>query len=1052
MQASPVQQSIIDARGKNILVSASAGSGKTSVLVSRLCQLVIQDRIGIDRILAMTFTEDAAGEMKTRLKKQLQTQDLNDPYIQRQLALLENASISTIHRFCLDLLQKYYYLIDIPYSMSRNVETGMKASQALQTAYQKAVTHLDPQRYASLKLYLQALGKKEEDLQEVILKFLEISRTKPDPQAWMESCRQPASSSSSWFLRYFSIRIEALLEIMESMLEVIPTLNFARASKETEWVEMFRKKTDLLCQARQQLQEEDYGGFRETFYRYIRDTEKFKPSINKVRFDALQKDSQALEKQIGDALFSIEELDQYEQGTLPYVHTFIDLAQLCQTFFAQEKRSMGIIDFSDMEQFAWQLLQNPVVKAEVQQRYQVIMVDEYQDTNDLQESIISMAAGKDNVFRVGDVKQSIYGFRQARPDLMRSMMEKDDALHQTMIMDENFRSTEALIQFNNTFFNLLMNTPGMESQFSSRDIARPGTPEQKTSPQKPVRFLYTLYGGWQDPDAIKTTDTQARKIHKANRIDLIAKDIQQRIQEGYEYRDIAILTRTSTNHATIKQGLEAYGIPLISRSKKGFYTNQAVQIVMAVLKALVNPRDDIAFMAMLCSPIGKAKQAQVIEETLGRQPGASLYDTLRLKRIAAFYKELEKFKTLPVGELVEKIYNYNDFYYGYTSAQDKTNLDLFLEKACMAEQDISLEAFTDLIMQEEKFNSVGEAIPFGREANVVKITTIHSSKGLQYPIVYLLTEDRNQDLDAGQPISLDPELGVSMLYLSANRHIKARTRSYIAMETRRFIEDQNEKMRLLYVACTRAEKELIFVDTLKNMEEYSYPLNRRAIWKNRGFTGWAAHIFQNTESPLFVMEEKDVLHRPEPAARKNFYKKSSKYQLPVKVIHSQTASSTKISRKWKPVSLGKSYGLERGTLFHSMAESLSYPYDRQQAIQWARKQNMELSDRDLEQFLSLNDCQVYGSWLRKEHLFEAPYNVMTDGALLHGYMDLLVLDGQDIHILDFKTDSVISMDRLKQVYRTQLEAYKKAVSYIYPDKNIHIWLYSFYLKEISEII
>ena len=1051
MQASAIQQKIIDARGSNILVSASAGSGKTSVLVERLCQMVLKDRISVSSILAMTFTEDAAQEMKTRLKKRLEEEDQNDPYIKEQLTLLETASISTIHGFCLDLVQEFYYRLPIPYTMSRTVETGLKNEAALQSALQKAMLSVDPQAYAGLKLYLQAFSKSEEDLQKLILKLLDMAKTKPNPDQWLEQCRHVNPKTEDWFFDWFIFRMEALEEIFEEMANNMHELEFKKQGMQDEWIGIFSHKQQAVHQVLEYARAHEYAKLGNSFISYLETTGKFTPKINKVDFSLQQKASRDMEKEIAAALFTQEEYTAAQQSAAPYLNTLIDLARLTRDEFQKEKLKQQMIDFSDMEQFAFELLSMPDIASQIRERFQVILVDEYQDTNDLQEAIIQMAARKDNVFRVGDPKQSIYGFRQARPALMKDMMSSPGQDLQVMIMNENFRAKSNIIRFANEFFGELMNTPGMESQFSQTDIAHPGTEKQKELPQKPVRFLYTQYKGWQNPALEKNTDVHARSYHRRYRYDLIARDILKRIEEGASFRDIAVLSRASTSHGALQEALEAYGIPVLSKARSGFYTNHAIQIVMAALKALNDPRNDIALMAVLCSPLGRTTQSAVISAAMNRSSTESLYDALINHPLMENFKKLMEYRNLPLGQLVERIYNFNDFYLRSTTSQDKTNLDLFLEKAALASESMDLETFLDQASLEENFNKTSEAMPFGRESDAVKLATIHSSKGLQYKIVYLLSEESNRDMEAGSPVVLDPDLGISMTALSENRHIKSRTSVHLAFEFKRFMEDQNEKMRLLYVAATRAEDQRIFVDALRDASDYAKPMSRQSILANKGFTSWFFHVYQNLRSDLVEFDEvTELSERPSGQNQKSQFYTPPKYKYDPVTIGSQTASAAKTVRQWKPFKPTSSANMDRGTLFHEIAQNVPYPYQESEVRAFALQKGYSMRAEDISQILFLNDNPDYRMLMAMDPVFECPYTVKEEGALYHGYMDMLCQDEDHIHILDFKTDRAFDMDTLKETYRKQLETYQRAMQAIQPDKKIHLWLASFHLKEISE--
>lgn len=1072
VQLSEVQQKIVDARNKNILVSASAGSGKTTVLVERLISQVIEDRIPVSDILAMTFTEDAAREMVVRLKKRLQQEDLNDPYIQNQLSLLETASISTIHGFCLNILQQYYYRLGLPYSMVQKVDNDVLAAQARQRAYDTMLKKVDPENYAALKMYMEACGKTETDLQDLILRLLETAKSKPDPDQWLEDSIAAIESDDlkKSFLDYFRLRILALREIFDEMENNVMELDFqGKMQNQEEWIHLFHVKSDWMDRCLSDLDQLDYAKFRKDYLAYLSETGKFTPTIARVSFKNQCDAYKDFQKEIAEHLFSDEQLDQAEESTRTLRKTLVQMARDLKDAFQEEKRKMGFIDFSDMEQFAYQILSLDDVAEEIRNRYQVILVDEYQDTNDLQEAIISKIASKNNVFRVGDLKQSIYGFRQARPSLMKGLMENPDENSEVLYMDENYRSKSSLVDFTNAFFSTLMNSAGSANQFSKEDAARAGSEAQKSGVQKPARFLYSQYGRQENPDedqtggAEKTAEgsedrfslIQARSLHKKNRYDWIAKDIEQKLKEGYSYRDIAILSRTSTNHQDIKEVLETWGIPSISRLKSGFYTNQAIQIVLSVLKILNNPRDDIALMSVLCSPIGKRRQADVVRASLNREENQSLYDALRFHPMMKFYEEMSSWASLPISEILRKIYAWNDFYYNFTTEQDKTNLDLLLEKAAKAELSMDLDEFLKQSSLESDFNKMGEAVPFGREDDVVKIATIHSSKGLQYKIVYLLAEDRDSDLGSSDPVLIDPDLGISFNSLSADGRALSPTRSRMAFQTRRFLQDQQEKMRLLYVAATRAEEELIFVDSIRSLEDYEDPLCVRTLLKNKGFTGWllntAASNLNNPKFELKMDEVGSLVERPVEKKKKYFRNELPLYSRTTVPIVSATASRAKEAKKWKKVTFASSKGMERGTLFHELAGHLPFPYQKDAFFEEGKKLGFDLTSSDASQFLKLNECGQFSKWMKAQHQFELPYSVFSDGAYTHGFMDFVAWDGDTIRIVDFKTDLAFDMDSLIRRYAPQLSTYENAMRQIYPNHKIRTYIYSFTLGELGEL-
>ena len=1052
MKFSEIQQKTIDSRGKNVVVSASAGSGKTSVLVERLCQLVIKDRISIDSILAMTFTEDAAHEMKARLKKKL-SELPKDEYVQNQLALLETADISTIDSFCYKIVQTYYYQIPISYSMSQHVENGPLRMQAFEQAYQKACDELDTSAYADLKLYFLAFGKNEENIQQSLQSFLNIANAKPHPELWMEQAKSMHEEVPFWFFQYFKERLTAMISMCKQVLDGLDENQFKKIKDFEKYDELFSSKIIWLNECLKKIRANDYPGFASQFKHYLETTKRFPKTINKIDYKQIGEEFKDFEQDITDCLFSISIWKQDQKMVRPILDTFVSLAISTQQYFQEEKKKAQILDFSDMEHFAFQLLQNPVIQEEMRNHFEMILVDEFQDTNDLQESIIGLIARENNVFRVGDIKQSIYGFRQAKPSIMKAHMVKEDDQNESLVMFENYRSNESIIQFTNQFFHSIMNTDLLGSQFSDFDIAKAGTRAQKESPQKPVRFLFTQYEEWAANQDEKTNKLQAKKIHRIHRVDLIAQDILKHHKTGTPYRSMCILTRTHSVHEELKAGLEAYGIPVLAEIDHGFYANQAIQILVSTLKTLVNPDDDISLTAMLCSPMVKVTQTQLSKACTGRNHEQSLFEHVKNYDFMKPFYEIYEHRDLQIPQLIQYLYNYHEFYYNYTSGQDKTNLDLLLEMASLYPDPSDLKGFLHQIEQEASLDKTSEAFPYGKEEDVVKIKTMHHSKGLQFPIVYILSKTSVSDMEASNPILFDEQMGIAMQGLSQNHQLKRMSPLSIAFRTKKFHDEMQEEMRIFYVAATRAEKELIIVDTIKSLDMFRYPLNERALLQNRSYTSWLLHTYLMNPSAYFVLDEKKELYeRPVPPRPKGKMEVFKLYNHPVEKINSQTASASKKENKWKPVEFNVNTSVQRGTLFHEIVAQCHFPYQEQEIREFASVRGLALHKNDVEQILALNENLMYFDWMNHKHEFECSYVVSQTDQIFHGFMDLVVWYEKEIIILDFKTDYVQDSSELIKRYTSQLNVYRQAVQKIYPDKKIKAYIYSFYLHEICEIV
>lgn len=1061
---SSTQQAVIDSRNKNLLVSASAGAGKTAVLVERLCRFVIDDRVPIQSILAMTFTEDAAREMKVRLKQRLLEMD-RDPWIDQQISQLETASISTIHSFCLDVVQKEYYLAGLSYSMATHVDNGLADQQALEIACRKGMERLDPLKRANMEFYLETYSKTEKDLQEILLKFLEIARSKADWKAWIQENAKPKAVVTKEFLDWFAIRIQALIDIFKEVEEQVAEMEFKQAKKQEEFLAIFSGKITKLRGCLEALNQNNYLVFYHRFIEYIETSGKFTPTINKVSFKEVQADSRKFEKKIAEVLYTIEDFEKIAQDTAELLATFCELAIDVQEEFMAQKKEAGFIDFSDMEQYAWKILQHEEAASALRDRYQVILIDEYQDTNDLQEAIIQAIARENNVFRVGDIKQSIYRFRQARPELMKHHLEHVGKHDEVIAMQENYRSSAMLISFVNRFFEQLMNIEGMPSQFGAIDVAKPGSSGQYESVQHPIRFLFTEYDAPSEDqeEAEQEKPAKSKKaIHRVHRYDLIAHDIEQKVaNKEYTYRDIAILTRSSTPHEELKQALDSWGIRSIHHMRKGFYTNKAIQIILSAMRVIQDPRNDIALMAALCSPLTGLDQNDLLPLLQNRQEGQSLYQTLHNQpqgyQMLKLVRDIQKYRNLPLAEIVIRLYAYNQFYDTKTTAQDQTNLDLLLQKAVEAQSLLDLDGFLDSANLEEKLDKTSEAMSFGKEEDAVRISTIHASKGLQYKLVYILSDQNTRDMEAGMPIHIDADLGVSLEGLDLHRHLKLKSASSLAFEQKRFMEDIQEKMRLLYVACTRAEQELVFVDSLKQENLYDGPLNQYAIAANKGFTSWFFHAFHTHPCQEVVFEKVEELYtRPDRSVLSKQQRiRISHYEYPTHIIRSQTASASKKRSSWKQVqTLAQPGSLEarnRGTLIHEIVGSIPYPYQQEEIESYLKKANQTLDQQGKNQIMQLNQEAHYQKWMNYPHEFECPYCTKEEEAYVHGFMDLVVFLENEIVIVDFKSDNAFDATSLVRKYRSQLETYRKAMEQIRPGMKITAWIYSFTLGEMIEI-
>lgn len=1031
MDFSIPQKKAIDIRNTNVVVSASAGSGKTAVLVERLCQLVLKDHISIDSILAMTFTKDAAAEMKARLLSKLKEQPKTD-YILQQMALLETASISTIDSFCLSIVQNYYYKIPISYTMSKQTASTAQTRLAFENAYKHAIQDLDLNAYTQLKMYFHSFGKTEEDIQKYIEDILAIinSKSEEDAKAWMANIQESYTylnpNIMEYALKYFHNHCLAMTEILNEVIDQI--------SKPED----YEIKKDYLSKC---LDATSYSDFKVQFELYLKNTIGFKKTIDKVDYSKYQTSFKEHETSIVENLFDEAFYLKDIQNHKDLVDTLFELTNKVKLYFQLEKKKMEVIDFNDMEHFAYQLLQDPMIKEEMYNKYQMILVDEFQDTNELQEKIIASFCHENNVFRVGDIKQSIYGFRQANPKIMQDWMEKEDTNNTPLLLQENYRSNASVIEFNNDFYNKIMNNELLGEQFKDIDIANVGTKGQMESPQYPVRFLYTEY---KNEDGNKAT---IKKNHNENRFDLIANDIIEKHEAGMPYKSMCVLTRNHAPQEKLKAVFEAYNIPAMITIDHGFFTNPAIQIVISTLKALEDLTDDISLCASLMSPLFNISFSQIANCCIEKEKGTSLYTSIKNEDFMKSFFELYANKNKTITQLLQYIYAFNNFYYASTTIQDKNNLDYLLELAGQFENQNDIHSFVLQLSKDAMQDQTQEASLYGKEDDVVQVKTMHQSKGLQFPIVYILSQHEQRDKHGSSCILFDSTLGLSLKGLSLDYKLKYNSIYHLALQTKKELDDLAEEMRVFYVATTRPQRELVIVDTIESIEDFYSPLNAYTLLEDESYTGWLLHTYANMSDSLVVFDKKQGLYERPLKVRQN----NTPYALPTyskasKAFSSQTASGAKIKLDWKEVSLSKNMGTIRGTLFHEIVAQCSYPYQEKDIIAYADSYGYTLKDHDIKQILALNSDALYASWMKEKHVFEQSYIIEEKNQVVHGFMDLVIYKDNEIIIVDFKTDAVDNEQKLIDLYTIQLQTYKKAMKKL-TNLPINTCIYSFSLSK-----
>lgn len=897
------QQQVIRLEGRNLLVSAAAGSGKTAVLVERIIRK-ITDRnhpVDIDRLLIVTFTNAAAAEMRERISAAIGNALEKQPdnvHLQRQQTLLHNAQITTIHSFCRYVIRNYFHRIsmDPDFRLAEEGELKLLRNDVLDDVLEQYYKEADPDFLILSETV--APGKTDQRLKEAVLNLFSFAMSYPWVEEWLERCRLP----------YHVDGMEAFdsLAMTGVFLDYMGNLSaqWARQIRQcgqicleqdgpARYAQILGREGDMLENVLHS------GNYREYYERIGQVSFARLPSVKKSECDAAKKDRvQKLRNEVKNSVNkakaqfffqSPEKTAEDVRRCRPTADMLINVTLSFLHAFSEKKREKNILDFNDLEHFALKILideetHTPSLTAqELGRNYEEIMIDEYQDSNYVQEEILRAvsreAEGGHNIFMVGDVKQSIYRFRMARPELF---MEKyaeytiGESVNQRIDLHKNFRSRTEVIDTVNDIFCRLMQQDIGNITYDSRAALYPGAEFPDGKPGMfDTRILVV------SPDEgqknVKTTALEAEaagvEIRRLMKEQLVRSEEPSAHGAGglrpVRYSDIVILLRSMSGQAdTFVQTLNEMGIPARAATGTGYFSAPEVQTALNLLRVLDNPRQDIPMAAVLASPIvglsgeelailrvrgGKEDFCQAVwkgfqgegaqdvrkEEMQGEETEDSRKDCLesglRLseeseQKLCRFLRLLQKYRKkvsyIPIHQLLYEILDetgYQDYVYALPGGEvKKANLEMLVEKAITYESTSyrGLFHFIRYMEQLQKYEVDFPLADGGETEDAVRIMSIHKSKGLEFPIVFvsgLGKELNNQDIR--ERIVFHPTLGIGMDRMDIKKRLRIPgfTRQLLARQIT--MENIGEELRVLYVALTRAKERLILTGVLKKAQE-----------------------------------------------------------------------------------------------------------------------------------------------------------------------------------------------------------------------------------------
>ena len=1128
------QRQAVFTRDCDILVSAAAGSGKTAVLSERILQAIMnpQHTANVTDFLVVTFTNAAAAEMKDRISKKIMeaasASDIDNNirnHLRRQLSLLGKASITTIHAFCLDIIKNNFHLLDIDpaFRVADKNESEILKLQAAEKMLEQMYAE-DGIIFTEVTRWIG--GGNDEKFISSLIEIYNFLRGFPSPIVWLENKIEdynPEKTTDLSCAHWCSMlaqrgknEIEYLIKQAEKLYHKVTDFGIDSYS-ETVMLDLKTLKEYLAL-------------FDGDIKKLLKKVPEFQPANKKPKDADAELCKQLLKERntIKDCAVAVSDLFDFTQEEFfaqlkeayPRLKCFGKSIKLFDEIFSREKKKTAIIDFSDFEHLALEILSNSEngVADRLRERYSEIMIDEYQDCNQTQETLFSYINRKidgksSNMFMVGDIKQSIYRFRLADPDIFgeKNGSYTHDGMQRKIALNNNFRSSATILDGVNSIFEKIMtvNSGGVDYSSEEKLYFKNDCPDKNTEEKCEIAVV---------------DKSLAKDENFSTEADYIAERITKLINSGYNLRDIAILVKSVKNKAAdIEKALKQRNIPFFTDGGSGQFESLEISMLTNLLKVIDNPMQDIELAALLRSPVFSFDEnalADIRLETKGPFYGALIKYAAGSGRYAAKCRDFlnrlslwrDKVLFMPVDEFIE--YLISDSGLDVFAAtlpggeQRVANLKLFVLQARLLQKSGFKGLFT-FVSYIDRLSAGGdgmEAKLLSENSNVVRILTIHKSKGLEFPVVFLYGCDSSFiSSDAGGNIVLHKTAGIGMKFLDTRRKIRYPLVSYEAVRKKISDENVSEEMRVLYVALTRAKQKLICTATVNSFEKridkisvgekatVFETLNTKSFldWILRGADdNWSLTVVSPDEISVTKLEEnnqvdisgkcEDVSEVKEIFEYKYLFEKAT--MLPTKL------SVSEVKRRREHESAGETRlyipeisplpgflsdkeltAAEKGIINHLVLMHIDIQNpDIESCVRMMLKKCL-MSENDVchidrEGIESFFNSEI-GQRLKKaekvkrelsfsvnmsaEELFPGQ-GYSDEMVMIQGIIDLVFFSENKTVIVDYKTDKLLDSER-RSMYKTQLELYAKAAEKIFGKKVDETYLYMISRKECIKI-
>ena len=898
------QQQAIDTRKCNLLVAAAAGSGKTAVLVERIIKIITNEEnpVDIDKLLVVTFTSAAAAEMRERIAAAISKaleKNPNSKNLQKQLTLLSRANITTMHSFCLDVIKNYFYTIDLDpsFRIADETEITLMKNEIIEDIFEEL--YEEDNEYFKGLVEAYSTAKDDEKLKDIILNLYKFSMSGPWPESWLIEKAEEFNintleelDKTKWveiLKDNIRVEVEGFINMYHKAIELISDTEGLEA-----YLDTFRGDLECLENVYESLNyglSEIYAALNGVVFTKLKTVRKSavfdenaQGTVKSIR-DTVKKKVKSL---IEDSFtFTPEESLQGIKDVYPYMK---ELSRITLDFldkFNEKKREKNLLDFNDLEHLCLKILidrdeNNNIIPSGVAEHFKEffdeVLVDEYQDSNNVQETIIDLVSRKNsddpNVFMVGDVKQSIYRFRQAKPELFLDKYSRyplaSGGKERKIQLYKNFRSRDEVLRGVNFIFKMVMSNVVGELEYTDDEALHLGATflenqEEDSEVGGSIELHIIDKSGNEAEEVVEEELQESEEEEEVDAISLEAKLVSKRIKELFEvkdgkrfkvfdketkeyrdvkYKDIVILLRATKNWSEIfLDELGAEGIPVYADTGSGYFESIEIRTIMSLLKIIDNPLQDVPMIAVLKSPImgftaeelseirllNKEKYFyEIIKDIYDEKYEVS--DTLKAK-CNKVISDLEKWrnKTIytPIDEFIWYLYM-DTAYYGYVGAMPngtlrQANLKILFQRAKQYESTSfkGLFNFITFINKLRKSSGdMGSAKILGENEDVVRIMSIHKSKGLEFPIVFTCGMGKQFNLmDLSNSILFHEELGFGPDFVNLNNRNSYSTLAKEAIKKRIRLETLSEEMRILYVAFTRAKEKLIITGATRDLDK-----------------------------------------------------------------------------------------------------------------------------------------------------------------------------------------------------------------------------------------